>query len=216
MKESDLYPPVKQYLENQGFEVKGEVLDCDVVAKKEEMTVLVELKLSINLKLLFQAIHRKEVSDWTYVAVANNCPTLKKSYKDAIKLLKLLGIGLLVVHVKSDAVNCLLDPVEYKPRKNRKKANRLLHEFEHLIGDPNVGGTNKRKKMTVYRQKAIAIAGYLIEHGDTKASLVKDELGESKARDILYNNVYGWFEMQGKGVYSISPKGKKEYKQWVL
>ena len=32
MKETDLYPPVKAFLEAQGYEVKGEVGDCDLVA----------------------------------------------------------------------------------------------------------------------------------------------------------------------------------------
>jgi len=31
-KESDLYPPLKRFLESQRYEVKGEVLDCDGVA----------------------------------------------------------------------------------------------------------------------------------------------------------------------------------------
>jgi len=32
MKESDLYQPLKRFLELQGYDVKGEVQDCDVVA----------------------------------------------------------------------------------------------------------------------------------------------------------------------------------------
>jgi len=32
MLETDLYPPVKAFLEGQGYDVKGEVQDCDVVA----------------------------------------------------------------------------------------------------------------------------------------------------------------------------------------
>ena len=32
MKETDLYPPVKRYLEGQGYTVKGEIDGCDVVA----------------------------------------------------------------------------------------------------------------------------------------------------------------------------------------
>ena len=50
MKESDLYPPLKQFLESQNYEVKGEVQDCDVLAVRgEEAPVIVELKLSLNL-----------------------------------------------------------------------------------------------------------------------------------------------------------------------
>ena len=36
MKESDLYPPLKEFLEDQNYEVKGEVQDCDVLAVRGE------------------------------------------------------------------------------------------------------------------------------------------------------------------------------------
>jgi len=32
MKETDLYEPVKVFLEKQGYEVKAEITDCDLVA----------------------------------------------------------------------------------------------------------------------------------------------------------------------------------------
>lgn len=44
MKESDLYLPLKQFLETQHYEVKGEVQDCDVVAVRgDEAPVVVDL-----------------------------------------------------------------------------------------------------------------------------------------------------------------------------
>ncbi len=47
MKESDLYLPVKRFLESQNYEVKGEVKDCDALAARgKEAPVVVELKLS--------------------------------------------------------------------------------------------------------------------------------------------------------------------------
>ena len=47
MKEPDLYLPLKKFLVAQGYEVKGEIQDCDVTAVRgEEAPVLVELKLS--------------------------------------------------------------------------------------------------------------------------------------------------------------------------
>ena len=43
MKESDLYPPLKRFLESQNYEVKGEVQDCDVLAVRgKEAPVAVE------------------------------------------------------------------------------------------------------------------------------------------------------------------------------
>lgn len=59
MKESDLYLPLKRFLESQNYEVKGEVQDCDVLAVRgEEVPVVVELKLSFNLNVVLQAVER--------------------------------------------------------------------------------------------------------------------------------------------------------------
>lgn len=50
MKEADLYPAVKAYLEAQGYEVKSEVGACDVMARRGDAPpVIVEMKLSFSL-----------------------------------------------------------------------------------------------------------------------------------------------------------------------
>ena len=51
--ESSLYLPVKRFLEGLGFEVKGEVCGCDVVALDQgtpAAVVIGELKLSFTLE----------------------------------------------------------------------------------------------------------------------------------------------------------------------
>ena len=86
----------------------------------------------------------------------------------------------------------------------------------HRAGDPNAGGSTVRRGiMTAYRQKALAIAEYLQEHGETKAAVIAQSLAEPKTRTILYNNVYGWFDQLGKGVYGLTPHGKTEYSKWL-
>jgi hypothetical protein len=53
MKESDLYLPLKRFLESQNYEVKGEVQNCDALAVRgKEAPVVVELKLSLNLDVV--------------------------------------------------------------------------------------------------------------------------------------------------------------------
>ena len=42
MAESDLYKPIKVFLEKQGYEVKGEVRGCDVVAVKDGALEMIE------------------------------------------------------------------------------------------------------------------------------------------------------------------------------
>jgi hypothetical protein len=152
-----------------------------------------------------------------YIGIPKECRTLKKRQRRVIKLLRMLGLGLLVVDpdLQTGSVDVLLDPGEYKPRKSKHRQERLLGEFMRRVGDPNLGGTEKRKGiMTAYRQRALAIARFLQKQGPTKASHVAGALQDSKARDILYRNVYGWFDRVSLGVYALSPRGKQEIPLW--
>src|SRR5260370_3499147 len=68
--EASLYAPVKRFLERLGYEVKGEVRGCDLVARRgDEPPVIVELKLRFNLALVLPRIDRLAVSERVYVAV---------------------------------------------------------------------------------------------------------------------------------------------------
>jgi hypothetical protein len=57
--ETSLYKPVKRFLEGLGFEVKGEICGCDVVAldRGEPVAVVIaELKLSFTLELVLRSL----------------------------------------------------------------------------------------------------------------------------------------------------------------
>ncbi|HYD31748.1 MAG TPA: hypothetical protein VEB64_12975, partial [Azospirillaceae bacterium] len=55
--ESELYAPIKSFLENQGYTVRGEVAACDLVAVRgDEPPVIVELKLKFSLPLVLQGV----------------------------------------------------------------------------------------------------------------------------------------------------------------
>ena len=59
MRETELYAPVKAFLEAQGYKVKSEVKGCDVVAVRDGAEpVIVELKLQLSLALLLQGVDR--------------------------------------------------------------------------------------------------------------------------------------------------------------
>ncbi len=218
MKESDLYLPLKRFLESQGYEVKGEVQDCDVMAVRgEEQPVIVELKLSFNLNVILQAVERLSLTDKVYIGVPRQCKSLSRQRTHIIKLLRLLGIGLIVIDAEQVRVpvDVVLDPGDYRPRKLKPRRERLLGEFIQRVGDPNLGGAAKRKGiMTAYRQRALIIARFLQEQGPTKASIVAQMVEDPKARDILYRNVYGWFESTSRGVYELSPRGAQEISLW--
>jgi hypothetical protein len=69
MKESDLFKPIASLLKSQGFIVQGEIKNLDVVAVKDNMTIAVEMKLTINLKLIYQVVDRLKLVDLVYLAV---------------------------------------------------------------------------------------------------------------------------------------------------
>lgn len=218
MKESDLYLPLKRFLESQNYEVKGEVQDCDVLAVRgKEAPVVVELKLSLNLDVVLQAVDRISLSSKVYIGISKQHKILHSRRRKIIKLLRMLGLGLMVIDpdLNIGSVNVLLDPGEYKPRKSKHRKERLLGEFVKRVGDPNLGGTEKRKGiMTAYRQRALSIARFLQKQGPTKASHIAQNLHEPKAWDILYKDYYGWFDRVSLGVYTISPRGKQEISLW--
>lgn len=219
MQEVDLYPPLKAYLIKQGYDVKSEILNCDVVAVRgDEAPLIIELKLGLNLTILLQAVDRLKMSHTIYIGVPKGLAVLKKQRKKIIKLIRMLGLGLITIDPKARIgnVDVVCDPGDYKPRQIKKHKQRLLGEFQHRVGDPNQGGSTSRGGiMTAYRQKALAIATYLMEHGETKASVIAKTLEEPKTRAILYDNVYGWFERQGKGIYKMSPRGNSEVTGWT-
>ena len=218
MPESDLYPPLKRFLESQGYQVKAEIQGCDVLAVRgEEAPVIVELKLSLNLSVLLQSVDRLALSPKVYVGVPADCGALKRRRKPLLKLFHMLGLGLLAINpvIRVGSVDVLRDPGDYTPRRSRNRQERLLGEFLQRVGDPNLGGTETRKGiMTAYRQRALSIGCFLKAHGVTKASQIADALEEPKARDILYRNVYGWFERPAQGCYALSTRGEREIAAW--
>ena len=59
--ETSLYLPVKRFLETLGFDVKGEICGCDLVALRGDsppVVVVGELKLSFKLDLVLQGVDR--------------------------------------------------------------------------------------------------------------------------------------------------------------
>ena len=57
--ETTLYLPIKRFLEEAGYSVKGEVGGCDILALSDDeppLVVICELKLTFNLELVLQAV----------------------------------------------------------------------------------------------------------------------------------------------------------------
>jgi hypothetical protein len=200
MPETDLYLPIKRHLEAQGFTVKAEVKGCDVVAVRgDELPLIVELKQSLSLALLYQAVDRLTVAEHVYLAVAR---PKRGVTSDATKLCRRLGLGLIVI-TSAGSVEVLADPVPYSPRPNARRRGLLLKEFHSRSGDPNVGGSTRKPLMTAYRQDAIKCADYLKQHGPSRPRDVKVVTKVDRAATILRDNVYGWFKKVERGVYGM-------------
>jgi hypothetical protein len=208
-RETDLYGPVKGFLEEQGYVVKSEVGAADVVAVRgAEPPVIVELKLGFSLTLVHQCVARLGVTDDVYMAVATGKgKPFQKSLKNMTKLSRRLGIGLLTVRLHDELVQVHCDPGPYVPRKNKKREGHLLKEFARRVGDPNDGGQTRSGLVTAYRQDALKLALYLFEIGASKGADVARETGVERATTMMRDDHYGWFEKVEKGVYGLTPKG---------
>lgn len=209
-KETDLYLPVKSYLEGQGYEVKGEIGAVDVMAMRgDDDPVIVELKTAISLTLFHQAVARQAITDDVYICVPRAATKpFAKTLPDNIKLCRRLGIGLMTVRLRDGFVEVHCDPAPYRPVKNAKRKGRLLREFQRRVGDPNTGGQTRVGLVTAYRQDAIKIAVYLNENGPSKGAVVAKSVEVPKATRIMADDHYGWFERVEKGIYMITPKGR--------
>lgn len=212
LRETDLYQPIKGFLEGQGYAVKGEIGRCDVVATRDGAEpVIVELKLAFSLPLIFQGLQRQTISDLIYLAIPapkGRSGVWAQHRRDALKLCRMLGLGLLFVDVATGGVETILDPVAYKPRKQPKARQRLLGEFQRRVGDPTVGGGRGRPVMTAYRQDALRCAIALSSNGPTSPAELRKSTGVERAGTILQRDVYGWFERVERGVYRITPAGR--------
>jgi hypothetical protein len=216
-READLYGPVKAFLESQGYEVKSEVIGCDLVARRgDEPPLIVELKTGFTLPLVLQGVDRLGLSDDVYLAVAHPARPAPRSLwhrerRGILKLCRRLGLGLLAVHEPTARrpvlVEPMLDPLPYRPRKDRRRQGLLLKEFAARAGDPNVGGVNRRPIVTAYRQSALHCAAFLHDRGPSRAAEVARATGVAAAGALMRRDVYGWFERVERGIYALTPRG---------
>ena len=207
--EVDLYLPVKSFLERQGYEVKGEVRGCDVVAvRADEPPVIVELKRAFGLGLMLQGIDRLAITDHVYLAVGD----WPRRLSDIRKLCRRVGLGLMVVSRRR--VEVIEDPIPYRPRKSPQRRTLLLGEHARRRGDPNRGGVTRVPIVTAYRQEALRCAERLVAGPMTIAALRAGGDVPNVAR-ILQQDVYGWFTRVGRGTYELNPTGAEGVRRFA-
>jgi hypothetical protein len=212
LRETALYMPVKEFLERRGYEVKGEVRGCDLVARRgDEPLVIVELKLRLSLALVLQGVDRLALTERVYLAVPRPSSQRRRSRgpapdsPDIRRLCRRLGLGLLLVGPRS--VEIIEEPVPYRPRPAKLRALRLKDEFDRRFGDANIGGTVAAPIVTAYRQDALRCARVLACSGPMRIAALRTAAGVPGIARILQRNAYGWFIRIERGTYMLSDGG---------
>ena len=211
---------MKAFLERQGYDVKGEVRGCDVVAiRNGEPPVIVELKLAFSLSLLLQGIDRLALSERVYLAVAR--PRSRRApasaYRREVRMLcRRLGLGLMAVGPPPFGdVEVLVDPVPYRPRQNVKRTTLLVGEHARRYGDPNRGGVTRTPIMTAYRQEALRCALLVDREGCASLKALRATGLVPNAAKILGRDVYGWFHRVERGIYRLSDRGREDIARYA-
>ncbi|MDA3814361.1 MAG: DUF2161 family putative PD-(D/E)XK-type phosphodiesterase [Candidatus Cloacimonetes bacterium] len=147
MKESDLFEPIKNYLEANGYKVRAEVKNCDITATKDAELIIIELKLSANLQLFIQATDRQRITGSVYVAIPKPEQRSKKHWKGILHILRRLELGLIFVDVENpvNPVVIVFHPIEFKRKKISKRKKAIIKEIENRSHNLNVGVSNKKK-----------------------------------------------------------------------
>lgn len=221
LQEVDLYKPIQTYFSREEYEVYGEVKDCDMVAVKGEELVVIELKLTLSVDLLIQAAKRQRLTDQVYIAIPKPKYRLNsRQWTDKCHLIRRLELGLIIVSSPGMRARAeiIFPPTPINHRKkigqNKLKREAVMKEINGRSADFNVGGSNRTKIMTAYKENCIQIACYLENFGSlSPRALIQLGTGD-KTSSILTKNYYNWFERIKRGTYVISEKGRQEVKEY--
>lgn len=210
MKEFELFEPVRRLFSEMGYSVNAEVKDCDVTAVKNGELIITELKRSLSVALLSQALDRQKTGADVYIAVPKPKRYSPKTFRDTLYVIKKLELGLIFVNLLGEHsyAEIILEPQDFTPVKtNTRRRKKILEEIGGRTIDNNTGGVTGRKIATAFTEKCIHIACILENYGPLSPAEIKKYGGCENCGAILYRNTYGWFDKPQKGIYSLSRSG---------
>lgn len=200
MKETDLFEPVKNCLMRDlgCSDVYGEIQNCDVVGKRGNYDVIVEMKTSLNFKVILQAIERKHYGAYVYIAVPKLSDKRPNDHHSIYhEFIKPHGIGLIYVSDypckketyykwnENGIPYCKLEArVYYKAKFNHHYlANRLggFKQISTTVKDwekNNVGGSKGGEIITAYSFMIEKVKEYLKENGWSTIDNILDNVEE--------------------------------------
>ena len=208
--EYELFLPVKNLLNRQGFKVQGEVKSLDVFGVKDHETIAVELKLMINLKLIYQAVDRLKLADYVYVAVPQSIlRSQKQQYPYFLGLLRKLEIGLIAVQGEEALVVLEAKPflAEQSRKRNVRRSASLIKEFLGRGDSEQIGGV-QGQRMTAYRLRVIKLQQAMQPEALYTPKQLKQLTGIDDAYSIVHHNYYGWFKKVKRGHYALVDRKK--------
>ena len=97
VKEYELFAPVRDLFAGMGCSVNAEVKDCDVTAVKNGELIIIELKRSLSVNLLSQALRRQKTGARVYIAVPKPKRYSPRTFRDTLYVIKKLELGLIFV-----------------------------------------------------------------------------------------------------------------------
>ena len=211
--EKELFPPIKEYFEAQGYTVDGEVKGIDMYMERDGESVAVELKTTFDFRVLQQAALRQKVCDRVYIGTFTPKDMRSPAFRDKLYLLKRLGIGLITLSKRSGAINIVNEPVVSElssfQSRNKRQKKAVEKEFARRKSKINTGGVTHTKLVTGYREDALLVLNALCElGGEAKAIDVHKLSNVEKSSAILRGNFYGWFSRNRiTGTYSLTEAG---------
>jgi hypothetical protein len=131
-------------------------------------------------------------------------------WKELLFLCETLGLGLFTVtFLKTGAfVTEHVHAQRNGLRIQKKRQAQLLQETIARRGDFNIGGTNKTKRLTAYRQLALLCADEISKHGPRSPKQLRESLYNNKVSALLQANVYQWFRRESRGIYGLTAEGQ--------
>ena len=196
MKESDMFIPIKNWLINQSQHkvdnVYAEVIDCDVVGltenpNKEKISVIIEMKLHLNFRVIEQAIRATKFGNYVYVAVPK---TKTRPSKLAIELLEKNRIGLLYVDLnKKKVYQQVTEYLEAPYIVNNSKRN--IRNSVKEVNKTLVGGVKSGDGQTAYSIMIDSVKEYMEKkkHTDISEGKPLEESGWVHPKTLVENLV---------------------------
>lgn len=139
MRESELYPAVRDWLAARGYEIHVELFGCDIVCVKNELITAVELKSAFNEKLVRQLHARKKWADFIIGATPSRRDRPQRlDFRNG--LMQREGFGLLSVYddgadltiEPSRQTCCILSRQRYRLKVMAGRAPAMEHEIAGL------------------------------------------------------------------------------------